>query len=236
MGETDPLIAIAIFSYYLFICSSTNSIPKMKKQILFFLLSAASFPSLAQVPSGYVGSYHLNNSAVDNSGNGYNGSLTSTSAGLNRFGASNEATSFTSGSSTGSLPSGLVTALQNDFSICYWFKTSMTANSSSQWYGGQALVDAEVCGGTPDWGTALFDGGKVCMGIGNPDLTLKSTSSYNYGHWQFLTAVRNKAAGSIILYIDGSQVATTSGTTTSALTAPTFLGLGKNPCSSSAMF
>ena len=208
----------------------------MKKQILFFLVSAASFSSLAQVPSGYVGSYHLNNSAVDNSGNGYNGSLTSTSAGSNRFGATNEATVFTSGSSTGSLPSGLATALQNDFSLCYWFKTSMTANSSSQWYGGNAMVDAEVCGGTTDWGTALIDGGKMCMGIGNPDLTIKSTSTYNDGNWHFVTAVRNKAAGTITLYIDGSQVATTGSTTTSALTAPSFVGLGKNPCSSSAMF
>ena len=201
-----------------------------------FLFYSLSFSAFAQVPSGPVGSYHLNNSAIDFSGNNYNGSLSATTATLNRFGASNEATAFTAGSSTGTLPLGLVTALQNDFTIAYWFKTSMTASSSSQWYGGNAVVDAEVCGGTTDWGTALIDGGKVCMGIGNPDLTIKSTSSYNDGNWHFVTAVRNKIAGSIILYVDGSQVASTTGTTTSALTAPTFLGLGKNPCASSAMF
>src|SRR6185503_10779818 len=94
----------------------------------------------------------------------------------------------------------------------------------------------EVCGGTTDWGTAMIHGGKVCMWTGNPDLTIKSTSSYNDGNWHFLTAVRNKAAGSIILYVDGGQVATTTATTTSALTAPSFLGLGKNPCANSAMF
>jgi hypothetical protein len=201
-----------------------------------FLFYSLSFSAFAQVPSGPAGSYHLNNSAIDFSGNNYNGSLSATAATLNRFGASNEATAFIAGSSTGTLPLGLITALQNDFTIAYWFKTSMTASSSSQWYGGNAMVDAEVCGGTTDWGTALIDGGKVCMGIGNPDLTIKSTSSYNDGNWHFVTAVRNKIAGSIILYVDGSQVASTAGTTTSALAAPTFLGLGKNPCGSSAMF
>ena len=201
-----------------------------------FLFYSLSFSVFAQVPSGYVGAYHLNNSAIDFSGNNYNGSLTATTATLNRFGASNEATAFTAGSSTGTLPLGLVTALQNDFTIAYWFKTSMTASNSSQWYGGNAMVDAEVCGGTTDWGTALIDGGKICMGIGNPDITIKSASSYNDGNWHFVTAVRNKSAGSIILYVDGSQVASTTGTTTSALTAPTFVGLGKNPCASSAMF
>jgi hypothetical protein len=208
----------------------------MKKRTLCFLLSIASFSTFAQVPSGYVGCYHLNNSAADISGNNYNGLLVLTSAGLNRFGASNEATAFTSGLSTGSLPLGLVSAMQNDFTLCYWFKTSMTASSSSQWYGGNAMVDAEVCGGTTDWGTALIDGGKVCMGIGNPDITIKSTSTYNNGNWHFVTAVRNKTAGSIILYVDGSQVASSTGTSTSALIAPILIGLGKNPCNSSAVF
>ena len=66
----------------------------MKKPIgglLLFLL--ISFSVTAQLPSGYVGDYLLNNSATDYSGNGYNGSLTSTSATTNRFGTSNKATS-----------------------------------------------------------------------------------------------------------------------------------------------
>ena len=112
----------------------------------------------------------------------------------------------------------------------------MTASSSSQWYGGNAMVDAEVCGGTTDYGTALIDGGKVCMGIGNPDITIKTPLSYNDGNWHFVTAVRDKAAGSITLYIDGSQKATTTGTNTGSLTAPSFIGFGKNPCNSTPLY
>lgn len=107
---------------------------------------------LAQLPSGAAALYPLNNSADDISGNGYNGSLTGTASTTNRLATASAATGFTAGSSSGTLPGSLVTALQNDFSIGYWFKTSMTAPSSTQWYGGTALVDAEVCGGTSDCG------------------------------------------------------------------------------------
>lgn len=191
---------------------------------------------IAQLPAGSIAKYQLDNSAIDIGGNGYNGTLTSTTATTNRFGTANSATAFTAGTSTGTLPVGLVTAMSNDFTMAYWFKTNMTANSSSQWYGGNAMVDAEVCGGTSDWGTALIDGGKVCFGIGNPDLTIKSTLTYNDNTWHFVTATRNKAAGTIILYVDGVQVATTTGTSTVALVAPNLVGLGRNPCSSSAVY
>ena len=203
---------------------------------LFVCIFASPFILFAQLPSGSIAKYQLDNSAIDIGGNSYNGTLTSTTATTNRLSLANSATAFTAGTSTGSLPVGLITAMSNDFTLGYWFKTNMTANSSSQWYGGNAMVDAEVCGGTSDWGTALIDGGKMCFGIGNPDLTIKSTLTYNDNTWHFVTATRNKAAGTIILYVDGVQVATTSGTSTVALTAPSFLGLGKNPCASSAMY
>jgi hypothetical protein len=113
----------------------------------------------------------------------------------------------------------------------------MTAGSSTQWYGGNALVDAEVCGGTNDWGTALIDGGKVCFGTGNPDITIKSTlASYNDGSWHFVTTTRNQAAGTIILYMDGAQVASTAGTNTGILNAPNSIGLARNPCVASGVY
>ncbi|HSU28315.1 MAG TPA: LamG-like jellyroll fold domain-containing protein [Chitinophagaceae bacterium] len=207
-----------------------------KPTCIAILLAFLSFSVSAQFPSGCIGRWLLNNSAVDASGNGYNGSLTSTSATTNRFGTASQATSFNSGSSNGSLPVGLITAMQNDFSYGFWFKTSMTASNSSAWYGGNALVDAEVCGGVADYGTALIDGGKVCLGIGNPDLTIKTPLSYNDGNWHFATAVRDKAAGAIYLYIDGLQKASTTGTTTAALTSPAFMGLGKNPCANNPVY
>ncbi len=191
---------------------------------------------LAQLPAGSVALYPFNNSAVDVSGNGYNGTLVSTSADVNRFGSANGATAFIAVTSTGTLPSGLVTALANDFTVGYWVKTTMSAPSNTEWYGGAALVDAEVCGGTSDWGTALINGGQIAFGIGNPDITIVSPLSYNDGTWHFVTATRAEAAGVITLYVDGSQVATISGTSTAPRTAPPLIGLGRNPCVATGVF
>ncbi|HWR32081.1 MAG TPA: LamG-like jellyroll fold domain-containing protein [Chitinophagaceae bacterium] len=212
----------------------------MKKLfITLVLLQVILYHAYAQLPSGSIASYYfISNTATDYGGSSYNGSLTSTSAVTNRFGTAANAISFTAGSSTGSLPSGLVTALQDNFSIGYWFKSSMTANGNStdHWYIGNAMVDAEVCGGVRDWGTALINGGQVCFGIGAPDITIRSSGLYNDGNWHFATAVRDQTAGSITLYVDGSQVASTTGTTTNSLNSPSFIGLARNPCNSSAVF
>lgn len=205
--------------------------------MLVIYLLASPMALFAQLPAGYVAQYPLdNNAANDISGNAYNGTLTSTTVTTNRFGTANSAISFTTGTSAGTLPQGLVTAMQDDFTIAYWFKTSMTAPTSTQWYGGTAMVDAEVCGGTADFGTALINGGQVAMGIGNPDITIISPGSYNDGNWHFVTGTRQEAAGVVTLYVDGVQVATSSGTATTARTAPTLIGLGRNDCVASGVY
>ncbi len=194
------------------------------------------FALFAQLPAGFVALYPLDNSANDVSGNGNNGALVSTSSDVNRFGTAGSATAFVATTSTGTLPSGLVTLLANDFTVGYWVKSTMTAPSSTQWFGGAALVDAEVCGGTSDWGTALINGGQIAFGLGNPDITIISPLSYNDGSWHFVTATRASAAGVITLYVDGGQVATTSGTSTAARVAPTIIGLGRNNCVATGVF
>lgn len=193
---------------------------------------------LAQIPSGIIAQYLLDgNTAPDQSGNNYNGTLTNTVTTSNRFGTSNSAIALTAGVSTGSLPVSLVTAVQNDFSMSFWFKTSMTAPNSSAWYGGTALIDAEVCGATSDWGVALIDGGGVCFGIGVYDITIKSPlNNYNDGTWHFVTVTRNATAGTIKLYIAGTQVALSTTTTTVPLTAPNSIRLGSNPCAPNGVY
>jgi len=210
--------------------------PNTTMLAIFLIVSPLTI--VAQLPTGAIALYPLNNSANDGSGHAYNGTLTSTSAGTNRFGTASTSTQFTSGTSSGTLPLALATAMKDDFTIGYWFNTTMTAPSASQWYSATPLVDAETCGTTyDDWGTALVDGGKVCLGIGTPDITIKSTSaSYNNGAWHFLTATRSEAAGVITLYVDGAQVATTSGTATTARTSSTLIGLGQSPCTSPGTF
>ena len=205
--------------------------------LVIYLFASPMGALIAQPPAGSVAQYPLNsNTATDLSGNGYNGTLTSTTATTNRFGTAGDAISFTAGTSTGTLPQGLVTAVQDDFTIAYWFQTTMTAPTSTQWYGGAAMVDAEVCGAVEDFGTALINGGQVAMGIGNPDITIFSTNNYNDGNWHFVTGTRQEAAGVITLYVDGVQVATTTGTATTARTSPTLIGLGRNDCVATGVY
>ncbi|MEO5593519.1 MAG: LamG-like jellyroll fold domain-containing protein [Chitinophagaceae bacterium] len=199
--------------------------------LVLVLLLPVLFPlaTTAQVPGGASARYGLNGDATDASGNGNNGSLSGTVNTINRFGTAAAAVSFMTGSSSGTLPSSLVSTLQNDFSIGFWFKTAASALTGTQWFNGISLVDAETAGATDDWGICLIDGGKVCFGIGSPDITIKSVSaSYNNNAWHFVTATRNKTTGTTILYIDGAQVATTTGTSTNALTAPAVIGLGRS--------
>ncbi|HLX66693.1 MAG TPA: hypothetical protein VKR41_06845, partial [Puia sp.] len=91
-------------------------------------ICAALFPVfvLAQLPAGSIALYPMNGFANDVSGNNYNGSLTNTTGATSRFGYANSATGFTAGTSTGTLPNGLVVAMKDDFSIGYWFNTTMT--------------------------------------------------------------------------------------------------------------
>lgn len=197
----------------------------MKK--IAFLLSFLPVFLYAQIPAGSVGKYQLNNTANDVSGNGNNGTLTATTGAPNRFATANAATQFTSGSSSGTIP----VIVTDNFSVGFWFKSTMTASTSTQWYGGNSLIDAEVCGQTNDWGTALINGGQIAFGVGNPDMTIISPLSYNDGNWHFITATRDESgSGTMILYVDGAQVASTTGINTGTLNAPSILGLARNNC------
>lgn len=210
----------------------------MFKSVLFVLTVIASPVILnGQMPAGAVAIYKLDNSTTDISANNYHGTLSSTAATTNRFNSSNAATAFTAGSSAGSLPLALVTAVSDNFTVAFWFRSTMIASSGTQWFQGRALVDAEVCGGTSDWGTALIDGGRVCFGIGTPDITIKSSlGGYNDGNWHFVTATRNRTSGTITLFMNGIQVATSAGTSTAFLTAPNSIRLGSNPCAPTGVF
>jgi hypothetical protein len=200
------------------------------KNFTCFMLALLAIPFFlsAQLPSGYTAHYPLDNNAIEAGGNvSYNGTLTSAIGTTNRFGTSNAAIQLTSGTSYGSIP----IVVKDNFTVGFWIKTNMTANSSTQWYGGNSLVDAEVCGVTNDWGVALINGGKICFGTGNPDKTIFSSSSYNDNAWHFITVTRNETSpGTMILYVDGSQIASLTTVNTATLSAPTFIGLGRNDC------
>ncbi|MES2477600.1 MAG: LamG-like jellyroll fold domain-containing protein [Bacteroidota bacterium] len=115
--------------------------------------------------------------------------------------------------------------VSGDFTVEYWMNTTSTGGSGD-WYNGNGIVDAEVGGGTEDWGTSL-NGNLLSFGIGNPDLTIYSTSDVNTGSWVHVAASWDQSTGDMSLYINGVLEATGTSVTTAARTAPPRITLGQ---------
>lgn len=101
--------------------------------------------------------------------------------------------------------------VSGNFTIEFLMNTTSTGGGG-QWYNGLGIIDAEVGGVTNDWGISL-SGSKVAFGIGNPDVTIASSSNVNTGNWVHVAATWNQATGQMLLYVNGVQEASaTSGT------------------------
>ena len=86
-------------------------------------------------------------------------------------------------------------------------------------------MDAEVGGVTNDWGTSLT-GQYLAFGIGNPDVTIHSTSTVNTGNWVHVAATWKQSSGQMILYINGTQEASNTGGTATR-SAPSRITIGE---------
>ena len=100
----------------------------------------------------------------------------------------------------------------NSFTIEYWVKSTQASPSGTQWYQGNGIVDVEVGGGTTDFGTVLLNN-KLAFGVGNPDITIQSTTSINTGNWIHVAATWDGTTGEMKLYINGVLEASTIGAT-----------------------
>ena len=185
------------------------------------LVSQSLVADSIALPTDTVGSWHLDETsgtvANDSSGYANNGTVTSpiwTAAGkiggcLGFNGTSSQVQ--------------ITNPLSADFSIAFWVKTTQTGGTG-QWYNGVGLVDGDVAGPANDFGTALC-GAKLAFGVGNPDLTILSTTAINDGAWHHCVATRAQTTGTMKIYVDGALQATgVDGT--QALTAAAALHFG----------
>jgi len=119
----------------------------------------------------------------------------------------------------------LTRPVQDDISLCCWFKTTQNAGAATQWYNGRGLIDCEVGGVVNDFGLAV-GAGKVMFGTGNPDVSVVSSSTYNDNNWHFAVGTRTRSSGVLTLYVDGVQVGTTTSSNTGSLTSATNMRVG----------
>jgi hypothetical protein len=102
--------------------------------------------------------------------------------------------------------------VQDDFTLSVWFKTTSSAGILGNWYSGIGLMDGEVGGVTNDFGLSMA-AGRLMFGVGNPDTTITSTATYNDNLWHNVIVTRTKSNGALVMYVDGTQVATGTGNT-----------------------
>jgi|GEM_PF-6800723 len=105
----------------------------------------------------------------------------------------------------------------SDLTTEFWLNTTQTGGggAGSQWYAGQGIIDATMggrSGSTNDFGISLV-GSKVAFGIGNPDVTIQSTTAVNDGRWHHVAVTRVSGTGAMRLYVDGQLEATGTGGT-----------------------
>jgi Concanavalin A-like lectin/glucanases superfamily len=117
--------------------------------------------------------------------------------------------------------------ISDDFSIEFWFKSTGGVGSGSQWYNAAGLVDAEVGGVTNDFGVSLRADGRILAGVGNPDVTIvSSTGGYNNGQWHHVVFTRTRSSGATRLYVDAQLQGSATGGTQS-LNAPPSIAFGR---------
>jgi hypothetical protein len=114
--------------------------------------------------------------------------------------------------------------LLNSFTLEYWVKTSQASPTGPNWWDGNGIVDAEVPALTTDFGTVLLNN-KLAFGVGQPDVTIFSTTNLNTGNWTHVAATWDGSSGAMKLYINGALEASgTSGT--AARIAPPKIRIG----------
>jgi len=106
--------------------------------------------------------------------------------------------------------------VSNSFTLVVVFKsTQMNQGTGTAYFNGAGLLSGEVSSTANDFATALNADGKVLAGTGNPDATVRSGNGFNDGMPHVLVFSRNSGTGALVLYVDGIQVSTGTGNTTS---------------------
>lgn len=116
--------------------------------------------------------------------------------------------------------------VQDDFTMFVVFRSTQGSGGSGAFYEGAGIVNGEVGGSTNDFGTALSESGRVVVGTGNPDVSVRSVSGLNNGEPHVFVFRRVRSSGSIGVYVDSLQGVTSGDGGQESLTTPSNLVIG----------
>ena len=69
--------------------------------------------------------------------------------------------------------------------------------------------------------------GKIIAGVGNPDVNIVTSGTYNSGAWHHVVFTRVQSTGAIALYVDGAVAGTATGSVNLLTSQPT-LNFGRS--------
>jgi hypothetical protein len=98
-------------------------------------------------------------------------------------------------------------AISDDFTWCAWINTTDVGYGYNH-FNLLFIISTETGNVNNDFGFGLDIDGKLSYGdgiIGGTDITLHSTQAVNTGTWMFVAVTREKATGTVVLYINGVE-------------------------------
>lgn len=124
--------------------------------------------------------------------------------------------------------------VQDDFTIYFVCKDLVgLGNNSANWDGNAALVDASQAFFGNEFGATLRQDGFVTIGIGSTGGDASAISNMGVARYmvpQIFSYTRNKTSGVSRLYLNGTLIATVTGTTASLTSQPNlYFGKGAGP-------
>ncbi len=163
-------------------------------------------PNISQIPASTILNYKFSGNANDEAG-ANNGTLQNSPAlTADRFGILNKAYTFNGSSQYVSTANSYTNP--TNFTVSIWFKTATTSGGKLIGFGNLQTGSS----GSYDRHIYMNNAGQVYFAVyPGSTVTVSSPLSYNDNNWHLATATLSSTAG-MVLYIDGSQVASNANT------------------------
>jgi len=178
-------------------------------------LAQATQPLSVPLETKLVGLYHLNETSgttvADDSGNGNDGTLSSSGVTLGKPGKLSKSALFSGEGSYIQLPATSTLIPSGSITLGGWFKTSSTYTTTDPDVGARIVTLFRSAG------SSLFSigfsgtGDDRLMVVANGSSALQvANTHFNDGAWHYLAATYDSVAHQIVLYYDGSAIGTAS--------------------------
>ena len=195
--------------------------------IAFCLVSVA--PKIDDLANGLIAYYPFNDSGLDASGNGNDGTLYNISSVPDRFGKANNAYHFDGYTSYITVPDKPSLRLANtDFTVNAWVK--LEVNNS---YYGSVIIGKRLTGGGNGWsmmvgGYAQSPIGTIVFGPGGGSNNAFGTRVVTLNQWEMVTCIYKAATMQLSIYVNGVLDNTTSSILPSNPLTNTLMYIGKD--------